>query len=79
MRNGAILKFVSAPMLLYCKKCLSRGECELLWLNNVSGVYLVQVSLLLIVQQGLGHFFRYQPMLPLAGGLCRLYANAGGK
>jgi hypothetical protein len=28
------------------------------WLNNFSEVYLVQVSLLLIGQQGLGHFFR---------------------
>jgi hypothetical protein len=28
--------------------------------NDVSGMYLVQVSLLLIRQQGLGHFFRYQ-------------------
>ncbi len=35
------------------------------WLNNVSGVYLVQVSLLLIGQQGLGHFFRYWPLLPI--------------
>jgi hypothetical protein len=32
-------------------------------LNNVSGVYLVQVSLLLIGQQGLGHSFRYLPLL----------------
>jgi hypothetical protein len=32
-----------------------------------------QVSLLLIGQQGLGRFF------PLAGGLCKLNANAGGK
>jgi hypothetical protein len=34
-------------------------------LANVVGVYLVQVSLLLIGQQGLGHFFRYQPLLPI--------------
>ncbi len=32
---------------------------------NVVGVYLVQVSLLLIGQQGLGHFFRYRPLLPI--------------
>jgi hypothetical protein len=32
------------------------------WLNNVTDVYLylVQVSLLLIGQQGLGHFFKYR-------------------
>jgi hypothetical protein len=42
------------------------------WLNNVSGVYLVQVSLLVIGQRGLGHFFRYRPLL-------LIYANARGK
>jgi hypothetical protein len=36
-------------------------------------VYLVQVSLLLIGQQGFGHVF------PLAGGSRKFYANAGGK
>jgi hypothetical protein len=45
-------------------------------LNNVVGVFLVQVSLLLIGQQGLGHFYRYRPLLPI--GLCKFYANAGG-
>ena len=34
-------------------------------LNNVSGVYLVQISLPLIGQQGLGDFFRYRPLLPI--------------
>jgi hypothetical protein len=37
---------------------------SLQWLNNVSGVYLVRVSLILTGQQGLGHFFRYRPLLP---------------
>ncbi len=32
-------------------------------LKTVVGVYLVQVSLLLIGQQSLGHFFRYRPLL----------------
>jgi hypothetical protein len=32
--------------------------------NNV-GVYLVQVSLLLIGHQNLGHFFRYRSLLPI--------------
>jgi hypothetical protein len=36
------------------------------WLNNVSGVFLVQVSLLLIGQPGLGQFFKYRS---LTGGL----------
>ncbi len=31
--------------------------------NNVSDVYLVQVSLLFIDLQGLRYFFRYQPLL----------------
>ncbi len=34
-------------------------------LNNVSNVYLVQVSLLPIGQQGLGHFFRCRSLLPI--------------
>jgi hypothetical protein len=35
------------------------------WLNNVTGVYFVQVSLLLISQQVLEHFFRYRSLLPI--------------
>ncbi len=42
-------------------------------------MYLVQVSLLLIGKQGFRHFVRYWPLLPLAGGLCKFYVNAGGK
>jgi hypothetical protein len=50
--------------------------------NNVSVRYLVQVSwtigFLLVsgvwdISSGIGPYF------PLAGGLCKLYANAGGK
>ncbi len=40
-------------------------NASLRWLNNVVGVYLVQVSLLLIGQQGLVDFFRYRPLLPI--------------
>jgi hypothetical protein len=40
-------------------------NASLRWLSNVSAVYLVQVSLLLIGQQSLGHFFRYRPLLPI--------------
>jgi hypothetical protein len=36
------------------------------WLNKVNGVYLVQVSLFLIGQQGLADFFRYRPLLPIS-------------
>ncbi len=40
-------------------------NASLRWLNNVSGVYLEQVSLLLIGQQGLELFFRCGPLLPI--------------
>jgi hypothetical protein len=40
--------------------------------NYVSGMYLVQVSLILIDQQGLGHFFRYhRPLLPTSWRILR--------
>jgi hypothetical protein len=42
-------------------------------------VYLTQIFLLLIGQQGLADFFRYRALLPLAGGLCKFHANSGGK
>jgi hypothetical protein len=49
-------------------------------LNNVSGVYLylVQVSLVLIGQQGMGHCFRYQPLLPNGWRIaqCVLYVQS---
>ncbi len=38
---------------------------SLRWLTNVSSLYLVQVFLLLIGQQGLGDFFRYRSLLPI--------------
>ncbi len=49
------------------------------WLNNVSGVYLVQVSLPLIGQQGLGHFFWYRTLLPIGWRIVQIVRNAGGK
>jgi hypothetical protein len=42
------------------------------WLNNVVGVYLVQISLLLIVQQCLVDFFRYRPLLPIGWGIAQI-------
>ncbi len=44
-------------------------NASLRWLNNFSGVYFIQVSLLLIGLQGLGHFFRYRPLLSIG---CRI-------
>jgi hypothetical protein len=41
---------------------------------------LAQVSFLFISQEGLGHIFRYRPFFfPLAGWLCKFYANDRGK
>jgi hypothetical protein len=65
-------------MIYNAKSVFFTVNASLCWLNNVVGVYLVQVSLLLIGQQGLGHFFGIGPCFPLAGGLCKLFANAGG-
>jgi hypothetical protein len=52
---------------------------RLRWLNNVSGVYLVQISLILIGQQVWDISSGIGPCFPLAGALCKLYVNAGGK
>jgi hypothetical protein len=54
-------------------------NASLRWLNNVSGVCLVQVFFLPIGQQGFGTFLQIGPCFLLAGGLCKLYVNAGGK
>ncbi len=72
--KGLFFIFLVAPMILKYKKCISPGEYKFIhWLNNVSGVYLVQVSLLLIGRQGLGDFFKSRSLLPiLAGGLCKV-------
>ncbi len=50
-------------MIYNAKSVFLAVNASLCWL--VSGVYLVQVSVLLIGQQGLGHFFRYRPLLPI--------------
>ncbi len=47
-------------------------NANLHWLINVSGVYLIQVSLLLIGQQGLGYFFRYRPLLPIGWRIAQI-------
>ncbi len=45
------------------KVYISRGKWP--WLNNVSGVYLIQDSFLTIVKQGLIDFCRYRFLLPI--------------
>jgi hypothetical protein len=42
-------------------------------------MYLIQVSLLLIGQQVWYISSGISPCFPLAGGLCKFYANPGGK
>jgi hypothetical protein len=54
-------------------------NASLCWLNNVSDEYLVQVSLLLFGQQGLEHFFRYQPLLPIGWMILLILSNAKEK
>jgi hypothetical protein len=56
--RGQFLNFLGAPMVLQCKKSIFPVNASLRWLNNVSGVYLTQVSLRLIAQQDLVDFFR---------------------
>jgi hypothetical protein len=52
-------------ILINAKSLFLAFNASLHWLNNVSGVYLVQVSLLLIGQQGLGDFFSYRALLSI--------------
>ncbi len=59
---------------------LATQSPEKKYINGIFVEVLSQVSLLFIVQQGLGHFFRYRPFFfLLAGGLCTFYANDRGK
>jgi hypothetical protein len=57
------------------KSVLIMVNASLRWLI----MYIVQVSLLLIGQQGLGDSSGIGPRISFAGGLCKFYANAGGK
>jgi hypothetical protein len=52
-------------MVCNSKSVFLAVNASLRWLNNVVGMYLVKVSLLLIGQQGLVDFFRYRPLLPI--------------
>ncbi len=42
---------------------------------NVVGVYLVQISSLLLGQQSLGHFFRYRPLLPIGWRILQILSH----
>ncbi len=57
------------------QKCIPAVNASSRWLNNVVGVYLVQASLLLIGQQGLGDFFRYRPLLPIGWRIVQILCN----
>jgi hypothetical protein len=47
----SVFKFLNAPMIYNAKSVFLAVNASLCWLYNVSGVYLIQVSLLLIGQQ----------------------------
>jgi hypothetical protein len=47
------------------QKVFLKVNASLRRLNNVTGVYLVRVSLLLIDQQSFRHFVRYRPLLSI--------------
>jgi hypothetical protein len=52
-------------MISNAKSVFLAINASLHWLNNVRGMYLVQVSLLLIGQEGLGNFIRYRLLLQI--------------
>ncbi len=64
MGRGQILTFFRCSNDFIMRGFLAVNG-RLCWLNNVTGVYLVQVSLILIGQQSLGHFFRYLRLSPI--------------
>jgi hypothetical protein len=63
MGQGHVLNFL-IQSFDNAKSVFLAVNASLRWLNVV-GVYKVQVSLLLIGQQGLGNFFRYWPLFPI--------------
>jgi hypothetical protein len=65
-------------MIYKAKSVFPAINASLRWFNNVVGMYVVQVSLLLIGQQSLGNFFRYRTLL-IDWGIVPIYANAIGK
>ncbi len=63
--RGQFLNFFGAQIIHNAKTVFLVVNANFHWLINVSGVYLIQVSLLLIGQQGLGYFFMYRPLLSI--------------
>jgi hypothetical protein len=58
----------TGPFLNFLRSCSNdflTQKVYFLAVNYVRGLYLVQVSVILIGQQGFGHFFRYRPLLPI--------------
>jgi hypothetical protein len=66
-------------MILNAKIVFLTVNAGLRWLNNVSGVYLIHVSFASYWSAGFKTFLQVSPCFPLAGGLCKFYANTGGK
>jgi hypothetical protein len=60
---ASFFNFLGAPMIL--GGVFLAVNSSLHWLENVSSVNVIRVSLLLIGQQDLGHFFGYRPLLPI--------------
>jgi hypothetical protein len=80
--DRAILKkFLGDPIIYNAKSVFHAVNASLLWLNNDSGVYFVQVFSLLTGQLGLRHFFRYRPLLPIGWRNVQIVhqRRAGGK
>ena len=75
----SVLNFYVLQRFYNAKRVYLAVNASSRWLNNVRGVYLVQVSLLLIGQQGLGHFFRYRHLFPIGCRTVKLHANARRK
>ncbi len=71
--------FSSSNNFITQKVYFSQVNANLHWLTNDVGVYLVRVSLLLLVRTIWDIFSGIGPCFPLAGGLCKFYANARGK
>jgi hypothetical protein len=71
--RGHFLIFCCCSMIYDAKSAFLAVNASLRYLNNVGGVYLVQVSLLFIGQQGLGYSFRYRPSLPIGWRIVQLF------
>jgi hypothetical protein len=72
MGRGQFLNCLGAPMIYKAKSVFLVVNVSLRWFNNIPGVNLVQVSLMLIGQQGLGDFFRYGPLLPIGWRIVKI-------